>query len=496
MSKHSEKVAGTSIVSSVTAKAKDFVYAYVDLFQLPRAFWFIIAAFTIDSMAYFGVLTLITAYVAGDIGLSDQWASIVVSVFTGFVTLFMIGVGGLAERLGVRRGLQLSLLICLLGRFLYCTAAEVEGNILIGCVLLVGLVFSALGEGILQPLSYSGIKQYTDKKTNAMGYGLIYAMMNLGIVMIGLISPLIRVPVDDILDARKKGDVEIESIYTPVANLVGSGISAVNWVCVLLTGVALILFFLTMTKTAEANKLRPEDEKKKAKERADAAGLSWVRRVRKYFRDGPFSNPRFLFFIFMLLPVQTLFAHQWLTMPLYVLRAYPEGVGDRMEWIVNWINPGIIFFGVPIATAITRRTNVYTMMIIGTAVSALPTFLLTTGPSLTTLITYLVIFSIGEALWQPRFLQYAAELAPEGKVAQYMGLANVPWITAKMTTGLYSGWILAQYCPETGSKDTETMWLIYAFIALLSPIGLLLGRKWVMAGWDGKPSETPARTTE
>ena len=76
----------------------------------------------------------------------------------------------------------------------------------------------------------------------------------------------------------------------------------------------------------------------------------------------------------------------------------------------------------------------------------------------------------------------------QGKVAQYMGLANVPWITAKMTTGLYSGFVLSRYCPEDGVQDTPTMWLIYGFIALASPIGLLFGRKWVMSGLHDKPA--------
>jgi hypothetical protein len=33
------------------------------------------------------------------------------------------------------------------------------------------------------------------------------------------------------------------------------------------------------------------------------------------------------------------------------------------------------------------------------------------------------------------------------------------------------------------------MWLIYAFIAMCSPIGLILGRKWVMRGLQtGRPT--------
>ena len=47
-------------------------------------------------------------------------------------------------------------------------------------------------------------------------------------------------------------------------------------------------------------------------------------RLWSYLSEGPFGNARFLFFIFMLLPVRTLFAHQWLTMPEYILRSYPK----------------------------------------------------------------------------------------------------------------------------------------------------------------------------
>ena len=197
----------------------------------------------------------------------------------------------------------------------------------------------------------------------------------------------------------------------------------------------------------------------------------------------------------MLLPVRTLFAHQWLTFPQYILRAYPKTVADHMEQLVFWINAGIVFFGVPIATALTRHINVYRMMIIGTLVSALPTFLLCVGPNVYLLITYFVIFSIGEALWSARFMQYASELAPPGRVAQYMGLAQIPWLLAKGTTGLYSGYILSKFCPDDVSREamhTGTMWLIYGAIAISTPIGLRLARKWVMSGLQTKPAPVTA----
>lgn len=475
------------------AKAKDFVRSFLDLREAPWAFWCVLVFFTIDSMAYFGVLTLMESFIQKDFGVGDIVASTVVSLFTLLVTLFMIGLGSVAEKRGIRGGLLLAILLCLIGRAAY-SSGPLGGlpHWLSLTLLLGGLVVVAVGEGMVQPVAYAGVKLYTSSKTSSMGYSLIYALMNLGIVVSALVSTSIRVPVQNILAARAAGTPEPPSIWRFFADWGFSGMNAVNWAFVAITAIALLFLLFGLTTRAAAASMRSESAEPPAQATSTAPARSWSDRLLDYFAEGPFANGRFLFFIFMLLPVQTLFAHQWLTMPAYVLRDYSQEVADKMEWIVNWINPGIIFIGAPIIAALTRRVNVYTLMIVGSAVSAIPTFLLCMGANIYLLIVYLVLFSIGEALWSPRFLQYAAELAPEGKVAQYMGLASVPWLLAKGTTGFYSGYFLTHYCPEQGPRDTPTMWLIYGLIALLSPIGLLIGRGWVMRGKVGGLQSRPA----
>ena len=52
-------------------------------------------------------------------------------------------------------------------------------------------------------------------------------------------------------------------------------------------------------------------------------------------------------------------------------------------------------------------------------------FLLVLGPHWWTLVPYLIIMTVGEALWQPRFLQYVAETAPEDKMGAYLGVARI-----------------------------------------------------------------------
>ena len=76
------------------------------------------------------------------------------------------------------------------------------------------------------------------------------------------------------------------------------------------------------------------------------------------------------------------------------------------------------------------------MMIIGTIVTAVPTFLLCIGERWDLLLIYMVIFSIGEALWQPRFYQFAADLAPEGE----MGVQWSPGRDSFQTSDSFRPW--------------------------------------------------------
>jgi hypothetical protein len=65
-----------------------------------------------------------------------------------------------------------------------------------------------------------------------------------------------------------------------------------------------------------------------------------------------------------------------------------------------------------------------------------------------------------------------------------MGLANLPWFLAKFTTGLYSGSMLAHFIPKEASmvdkaSGSSEMWLIYALIACISPVLLIVFRRYL-----------------
>lgn len=413
------------------------------LFSASRAFWLVNLVNFGDGIAYFGVLNLLTLFVHRDAGFSDHATGIAVSVFTGLVTLCMFGGGFVSDRVGVRHAFTLSLAGVLVGRVLMTVSPGLGAAA--APALWSGLAVMGIAEGIIQPALYAGVKEFTDPRTATIGYSLLYSIMNLGIAAETFVSPYIREH---------------------------QGISGVFWAMIGITAVLLVSNVILFTRRVEQQDrtveyaVRPERDSRTLGEKIRAL---------------PFLDPRFIFFIFILLPVRTLFAHQWLTLPDYVMRCFPAEVGARYEWFQG-LNPAVIVIFVPLIAALTRRVNIITMMILGTSVSALTTFLLVPGPNLTTLIAYVLLFSLGEAMWSSRFLEYIADLAPAGQVGAYMGLAGIPWFLAKATTGLYSGPMIARFMPEHGPQDSGTLWLIYGAIAVISPIGLLIGRRWVQRG--------------
>ncbi len=804
-------------VSALQQLRKDIIDPFRSLLTSPRALWGVYISYLLEGLVYFGILTILGKYLSENVGLTDLHAGWVYSGFTSGITLAMLFLGGVADKIGVRKALLFSLGVMVVGRFLLAASGTFfpqgggAGSAMFFLVV-AGLLIVVIGYGTYQPAAYSAIKRFTNKDTAAMGYAMIYGLMNLGAFFSGIISPPIRKSLGieavfwvytvltlaaflTVLFVMTRRVVERDTL-TPIdveekdagesaekrslPRLRSPGFYAMIGVLVAALGALLVMIFTTqplpaqrvvrearfrlrhadpaaMTTAAqwrrlaatldslaagivvpdnpgdryvvdtgtfrwarrrlaedarfvdsfaaladgtsplhldeeqgrrvahqvktlglafymgayglvsdtdaavlERLRLRIKDPRAKepdplsAAERrallalghrspdslavdlaawtdaarraitavhpgfgaafgtvlvherslldavrelgagdekgrkrlmdhlleatsmftrsypavvADATGfqeeqagwltrlwlrvtgaereaaareprsiapadifatwqtnelaqlgkldkslgravaqrstlafLHWLRRygiwllfavvdllllgryILRRRPEHPFHDKRFVFFIFILIPVQTLFAHNWLTLPYYINRAFGgTTVGENFEFFSN-LNPILIFFLAPMVAAVTARAKVYPMMIWGTFVMAAPTLLLVLPPQPALLLAYILLMSVGEAMWQPRFLQWIAEIAPEGQTGAYMGIGQFPWFLTKFVTGLYSGWFLQQYCPMVGPQNTQFMWLIYSLIALTSPVALWLARGWMMSG--------------
>ncbi len=452
---------------------RELIQPFIDLFHASRALWGINLSYLLEGLTYFGVVGYLVIYFTDFVKLDDISAGQMVGFQTAGITLAMLFLGATVDWIGVRKSLLAALLFMLVGRIFLTLGPNITSNTGLWSsahlVAMLGIVGIVLGYGIYQPACYAAVKQFTTEKTSAMGYAMLYAIMNLGGFLPGIIAP----PIRKAFANDQQGMLAVMWVY------VGLTVLGIIVVAIILTKKTIektILEVSTETKEKiEADK--KEDDEKSAKDR-----------IIFYLKNFPIRDLRFMFFIFILIPVQTLFAHNWLTLPVYYKRAFTGVVADNFEFFTNF-NPLLIFILTPMVAALTIKRNTYKMMIWGTFVMAFPTFILALGPSIYTVFAYLTLMTIGEAMWQPRFLQWVAEIAPKGMTGIYMGIGQFPWFLTKVVTSLYSGWFLMHYAPEgiaPSQMNTETMWFIYGCIAMVSSIGLFLARGWMMKGFKLK----------
>ena len=460
---------GREVVGSALGKLGTTVRAFI---SAPRALWGLYLPYLIEGIAYFGVLTLLMKYLSENVALGDIRAGIVVSLFTGGITFAMFVLGEMGDRFGLRRVLLLAITLMAVGRIFITLAGYASGGSFGSPAFLLtalSLVIVAAGFGMLQPALFSGVKQFSDPRSSAVAFAVIYGVNNLGAFIAGFLSPFVR-------QASAK-------TFPP---------NGINGVFALYTGLTFLSVVLTALILAPetvraALAKRPENSLREvaAREEKRARVLS-----AQWLAEHPLRDGRFAFFVFILIPVQTLFAHTWLTIPLYINRAFVPWVSSRFEFFSN-LSPLLVFLLAPLVAALTARKDPLDMIQWGTLVMAVPTFLLVLGPSPWALFAYIVLMTVGESMWQPRFFHFITELAPPGKTGAYVGIGQFPWFLTKVLTGFYAGWFLKHYCPANGPQHTSQMWLIYACISMVTPAALFLARGWLRTGSVGMGRRKP-----
>jgi proton-dependent oligopeptide transporter, POT family len=506
---------------------------FIDLVHAPRALWGVNLAYTIEGLCYFGMLTYLAIhfsdFIFKGVEHADVWSHEMVMVLTAGIAIAMVVLGFVPDKWGIRRGLIASFVLLLAGRVIMSAAPTIWGLQPDGLwsalhiLTMAGILLVVVGYGIYQPAAYAAVRQFTTPKTASMAYAMLYALMNLG-SSLAMLAFLLR-------DEK----------------FVGLGISGTFWVYTGLTLVSLLsTIFILSKKTAQdaiasvkaetiailaAEKAAAPAEGRgsqaaKAEQQRNIPITAWIvlagilaaillrvpdpwrlvcatavllapaviavlpGRLRgsviHWVARHPLADPRFFFFIFALMPVQTLFTYNWLVLPQYISRAFAGWIGEYFEVASN-ANPVLIFILVPIITALTYKADVYKMMIWGTLVMGSSAFILALGPTPAALVGYILCMTIGEAMWSARFLQYATEIAPPDRAGLYQGVAQLPWFLTKFLVPLlYSGQMMERYCPSDGQKSTEMMWFIFGLIAVITPLALWLARGWMIKSFKVK----------
>jgi hypothetical protein len=191
--------------------------------------------------------------------------------------------------------------------------------------------------------------------------------------------------------------------------------------------------------------------------------------------------------------------------PTYAIRVL--GPDFPVASIFGSLNPAMIIFLVPLISILSINVRSYTMLLWGTAISAGSVFLcflpesvaLGIGdswlgtwifdywleapvggqdPFVISLVVFIIVFTVGEAIWSPRLMQFSAEIAPRGKEGAYIALAMLPYFLGKMGAAVMSEQLTTRFfnADMLVYPDHDMAWLAIGSMAMVSPIGMLVFR--------------------
>lgn len=480
----------------------------------PRDMWLLFGYKFVEYSAYAAMNMSVSLWLSKDCRLGDIAAGSFISAWSICLSVMGMFAGALVDAIGIRKTMIISVVFLIFSRLVFAFVTHPLW------VFVFGFMPLAVGFAIVAPVISVAIKRYTTKEGSALGFGLFYVVMNIGYAVGGLFFDWIRGALGSKDDAGKVLD-ENAGMF-----LLGHHFSTYQMIFLVglaATAVSLVITWfirdgVEMTDEGEVV-IRPPERAGSAidaviKGAADTGRLLWTTVKERFFWV-------FMGLLTMTLFVRFVFFHFHYTFPKYGIRVLGEGA--KIGTIYGVLNPVLIVFLVPLVAMFTKKTSSYKMMIWGSAVSSLSCFIAVLPPEwfagLThtvlgelvflnalgmakdmnalmaappvpeywSLIIFISVFTIGEAIWSPRLMQFTAEVAPKGKEGTYIALSVLPFFVAKFFVGPMSGMLLNAYTPVDAAGKAladyphhHMVWVWIGGMAVLSPIGLLVFRNWFL----------------
>jgi MFS family permease len=494
--------------SDTDSKLKNFFKKFTVMRHAPRELWIIYAAYILENLAYkVGAATVLTLWLSSDLGFGDKSAGAMVATWSAVMTLITVFIGPLTDALGVRRTFLLGFGVCLVSRTVMTLTVEKW------IVLPAGLYLQAVGIALMVPVMAAACKKYSNTAQRSVAFSLYYALMNLGYAIGDWIFDHVRNAQHGLgehghwtlpLLGTDLSTYRVLILFGVVFTIPGM---LLTWFC-LRDGVEVAddgaVTISPRVKILAANPLTAL-----AVTVRDTAVKTW-KIFACLWREKSFYQ--FLAFMTLVVGVKMIFYHLFYTFPKFGLREL--GDGAPIAQISSMVNSILIVVLVPVTGVLTQKIPAYRMVTIGSFISALSVFFLAlpaawfkpladgwlgnllvhqwlgvngaVNPLYIAIFLFVTLLSVGEALWSPRLYEYSAAIAPKGQEASYMALSMLPYFLAKCSVGGISGWLLAKYCPEVGARHPETMWFAIGCMALVTPLGAILFRKYIQVHEAGR----------
>jgi MFS family permease len=381
--------------------------------NLPRPIWILFSATLVNRMGTM-VLPFLFLYITRTLGVSPARAALSLSVYGVAALLAMPVAGRLTDRLGPLPVMKTSFFATGLLLFLFPLAHS------FAAILAMTFAFAVLNESV-RPPSMALVSDLVPPDQRKVAFALSRLAVNLGMS----IGPAMG------------GILALFSFHW---------LFFVDGATSLLAGIVLALApwpAMARKKVHEPQWDSPEDLGREM----EVEGSAPVAATHPVADLRAFRNRRMLYFLAAMIPTQVVFFQLGSTLPLFLVRNLH--LSASLFGTVFTLNTLIIVaMEVPLNTAMANWTHRRTMTL-GALLYAIGfgSYAIVTGPR--GVFAAVIIWTFGEMILLPGSAAYAAEIAPEGRRGEYMGLYSMSYNVAFSLGPLMGAAILEHWGART-----------------------------------------------
>jgi len=376
-------------------------------------YWVVISLELFERGAYYGIMGYFPVHALYNLGFTGTAYGAMYALLVALLYFVPIIAASLAKKFGYRK-ILLTAFIIMIPTYLTMTFLESE------ITFFFAIVAWGIGAGAFKPMVSATIAHVTEKEHRNSAYSIYYLSINWGsflaMLAIGFLIP---------------------QHFAQIVFLVGAVLITIN----------LIITFLLYKDPVE-------------KDPTEKMSNAFVK-MGMVLRDKKFTILLLLYSGFFII-----FSSMHTFIP-----AYYVGFGIQpYKWftvpLISAINPLTIVTLGPFLARITDRFDSLKLMITGMAIFSFGLMILGLIPVWYAMALGIFIYSVGEFITHPSFISYVSKIAPEEKVALYMGYAFLPSAVGNVLGSLFGGvmWDLLAVRKEMASL----FFMVYVAIGVLT----------------------------
>ena len=423
--------------------------------KYPRVYWTVVVMEFFERGAYYGLMSVLSAYLAlsvaeGGLGFSKVSIGAIKSTITPLLYFLPILSGALADRYGYRKFLLLAF-TCLSAGYLLSGFMTGYGAI------FASLLVMAVGAGFFKPIISATIARTTDSASSSLGFGIYYWSINLGATLVPLAVGVIM-------------QYSWKWVYLTSAILTGAMILPT-------------LFWFKDPPLPPNTKSLGQILKGMVMVLADwrfillivlySVGF-WVLYFQMYdsmlWYFGDFMRAR-------MGPV-----NDAVTAVLAVF-GY-TGKWEFNEAHITVINAATIIGLQLVVSHIVAKRRALPTIIVGICIAISGMLLVAFSMNPWLFLLGLAVFSVGEMTLHPKFISYVGLIAPEDKKATYMGYLFLYGVIGSGIGGILGGWAYHHFVEIHHAP--RTLWLFFCGFGAVSLVGMILYNAFVPHRKEGQ----------